>query len=221
MTQIHYLSRSYTHAADGTPYDGPVARTYAAGVATDRAADRRALTSAPIPPTYVDHEALPVECLTGWGDSVGGIAGPHLAVWTVPDPDGVAMQAGEDGRICAYRRTGSDRYPAEDPAWAEAFVRVVAVIRGEHARARAERPDVARACAEHDAMLSRIDAESRAHEARWAEDRARIARMFRRKIVSVEEQTVPGLCVVRSSRGRTLGYAHVWDGRWLGRISRV
>jgi hypothetical protein len=84
------------------------------------------------------------------------------------------------------------------------------------------RPDVA-SVVEHyrSSVLDALDRQYETHRRQWDEDVRAIAQKFRRKWVEVGEQTVPGKCVVRSSRGNTLGYADVWDGRWLGTVQRI
>jgi hypothetical protein len=70
-------------------------------------------------------------------------------------------------------------------------------------------------------VLDALDREYAVHEQQWATWGRQIAQKFRRKTVSIGEQTVPGKCVVRASSGRVLGYADVWDGKWLGTVERA
>lgn len=84
------------------------------------------------------------------------------------------------------------------------------------------RPEVA-AAVEHYryTVLDRLDREHADHRRRWDLDRQAIARRFGRAWVSVDEQTAPGTCCVRSVSGTLLGYAHVMDGRWLGTVEII
>lgn len=82
------------------------------------------------------------------------------------------------------------------------------------------RPDVMTAVEHYRQILDVIDREYRHNEQRWNRDCETIAKKFRRKWVEVGEQTVPGKCCVRSLRGKLLGYADVWDGRWMGTIEK-
>ena len=85
----------------------------------------------------------------------------------------------------------------------------------------AARADVAAVVENYRAtVLDALDREYAEHHKRWEADRASIAAIFRRKWVEIGEQTVPGKCCVRSSRGKLLGYADVWDGKWLGTVER-
>jgi hypothetical protein len=81
--------------------------------------------------------------------------------------------------------------------------------------------EVAAAVESYAEIVRSIKAEHEQHYAQWALDIIAIAKKFRRKFVQLGEQTVPGKVMVRSSRGRTLGYADCWDGRWLGTVERV
>ena len=88
-------------------------------------------------------------------------------------------------------------------------------------RALVERPDVTAAVEDYRRTLDSIERQYADLYARWRVDAAAIARAFRRARVEIGEQTVPGKVVVRSSRGKILGYANVWDGVWLGTVTRV
>jgi hypothetical protein len=86
----------------------------------------------------------------------------------------------------------------------------------------ASRADVA-SVVEHyrSSVLDELDRQYADHAARWEADLAAIAKAFRRASVQVGEQTVPGKCCVRSTRGKLLGYADVWDGQWRGTVERL
>lgn len=168
-----------------------------------------------VSPLTVEHEPLPVAVHCGWGDRVGGVGAPELPVWTDPDADGVAAQSGRTGEV----RVTCRGYATDlRPGWVDVFARVVAVLRAAHAADIRDRSDVAEVCGEYAGIIAGIEAEYAAHARRWDADVLHIARKFRRARVVVGEQTVPGKCVVRSTRGNALGYAHVWDGRWLGTV---
>jgi hypothetical protein len=199
--QISYLGRT---ATDGTAHGG--------------GSDRR--PSTPVAPVIVDlHVTLPVAVHVGWGDR----AEPdRLAVWTDADADGLTMEASADETRAWRRHDASTRYPADaEPTWAEAFRAAVAAIRAAARSAEVERADVRTVCDAYRAILRTMDREPAAHRSQWERDVQAIARRFRRARVVVGEQTVPGLCIVRSTRGTPLGYAHVWGGRWQGRVTRV
>lgn len=203
---IRYLD---SVCADGTPHGGWT--------------DRRPKVS--VPPTLVAlTRPLPVEVHVGWGDRE---VSPDLPVWTSPDSDGISMSMGAErawssARVEIWRHVGSDRYPHDTiPEWSPAFLSAVTEIREAAAIAERDRPDVQVVCAGYRRILRQIDEEHARHYAQWERDVAAIARRFRRSSVQVGEQTVPGLCVVRSTRGRTLGYAVVQDGRWTGQIKRA
>ena len=202
-TQINYLG---TTAPDGSAHGGWQ--------------DRR--PSTPVASTVVQlPEPLPVEGLrVGWGDRERSAA--ELPIWTTPDADGIELSSGRDG-VRAYRRVNAhDRYQVERmPAWAPAFLAACEAVRAAAQQAEETRQEVATVCADYRRTLRQIDEQTARHYARWEQDVAAIARRFRRATVVVGEQTVPGKCIVRSTRGRTLGYAHVWDGRWTGRVERV
>lgn len=199
--------------------------SYLGTVTTDGTAhggwqDRR--QSIPVAPVEVQlPDTLPVAVSVGWGDRERDA---DLAVWTSPDADGVSMSMdrGSAGRIHVWRHHGADRYSHDTlPAWSPAFLAAVTAVREAAARAEVDRPEVRTVCESYRRILGQIDAQHEAHRRQWERDVATIARMFRRERVEVGEQTVPGLCVVRSVSGTTLGYAEVWDGRFLGRIRRA
>lgn len=149
----------------------------------------------------------------GWGDRVR--RGETPPIWGELI-DGTRWGAGEDGSLRL------DDYPATDDALRAAIHDARRQVAEAWLAAIADRPDVA-AIVEHyrAAVLDRLDAESAALQSRWAVDAVAIAREFRRTRVEIGEQTVPGKCCVRGSRGAMLGYAHVWDGQWLGTVERA
>jgi hypothetical protein len=164
--------------------------------------------------------ALPVEVSVGWGDRCASAA--TLTVFTAADALGVSMTDGEDGE--QVRCGGAGRYSAPlaaAPEWASSFRAAVAEIRRAAAAAERDRPEVRTVCEVYRRILMSIDREHASHRAQWERDVERIAAAFRRRFVDVGEQTVPGLCVVRSSRGRTLGYARIRDGAWTGSVVRA
>jgi hypothetical protein len=168
----------------------------------------------PLNVMLIEHDVPQIH--VGWGDRDSG---DGVDVWTVADSQGVAMST-RGGAFVAV--AGGVRYPAEmRPAWADAFDRAVVEIRSAIQADRISRPEVEATCAAYDKIIADMRAEHAAHYRQWDRDVVAIAKLFRRRKVHVGEQTVPGKCVVRSTRGNTLGYAHVWDGKFLGTVEKV
>lgn len=194
--------------------------------------DHATHTMRPAPaPTVVE---TPIGVRVSWGDREASAA--DLAVWAERlDDDGqvVTVECGPsrsmardmpraiETKCYTARRAGDGRYPCERPSWAADVEEARRLVVEAAARAEVERPDVAAACAAYREILSGLAAQHAAHRRMWVEQQDAIARRLRRRSVVVGEQTVPGLCVVRSSRGRTLAYAHIWDGRWDGRLQVI
>lgn len=82
-------------------------------------------------------------------------------------------------------------------------------------------PEIAEAVARYEKVCRDIDRKYAIQQAQWTKDVKKIAKAFRRKTVTVGEQSVPGKSVVRSSTGAVLGYANVWNGRWLGSVEKL
>lgn len=199
---------------------------YLGSVTTDGAyhqgwQDRR--PSIPVAPTVVPlPTAMPVAVHVGWGDRERDAA---LPVYTDPDEHGISMSfsrtGGDPDRVHVWIHTPGGRYEHHTlPEWSPAFLAAVTVIREAAQVAEDTRPEVATVCAAYRAILAGIDAQLERHERQWDTWRREIARRLRRKSIQVGEQTVRGLCIVRSSRGTPLAYAEVWDGRWTGRLRR-
>ena len=148
-----------------------------------------------------------------WGDRVARGQAPSTYGTLA---DGTAWETYRDGG--GLRLNG---YPATDETLLDAIMHTRAQVETAWLAAIADRPDVAAAVEGYRVLLDRMDARDAAHRARWERDVAAIARKFRRRSVVVGEQTVPGKCCVRSARGKLLGYAHVWDGAWLGTVERA
>lgn len=148
-----------------------------------------------------------------WGDRIKRGETPSTYGTLI---DGTRWETYQDGSL---RLNG---YSADDDALLAAIRDTRRQVADAWLAAIASRPDVA-AVVEHyrATVLDRLDTEYAAHLAQWETDVVAIARKFRRKWVQVGEQTVPGKCCVRSSRGNLLGYANVWDGKWLGTVERV
>ena len=141
----------------------------------------------------------------------------ELAIWTDDDSDGVSAECSADGTVRARLRA-LDSFTTS-PAWAEALPGIrEAVIEGMR-EAIAARPHWQEAIARYSAVLDEIDTEMREHDRQWERDIAAIAEAFGVDATEIEvgEQTVPGKARVRVS-GEPIGYANVWDGRWLGTI---
>lgn len=202
---IEYLSE--IEVATGRLHDG-----WAGG----RRRDMTTVDVARVAPTVVTvdvPEGTP-QIRTGWGDRDFPDA---LPVWA--SADGVTVEVAADGSTRCRHEMSCWGYPL--PAWSAAVVEAAAVIRAAAAGAERTRPDVAAALGWYRELNHQLDREHEAHRARWAAWRQQIARKFRRAWVSVDEQTVPGKCCVRSSRGKLLGYADVWNGEWLGTVERI
>jgi hypothetical protein len=180
--------------------------------------DMRRVSTRKIDPVIVECAELPVSLHVGWGDRDDA---EQLPVWTDSDASGIEMESNKDGCKAYLRQDAFARYPTDEPMWADAFRAAVARIRIAAAEAEATRPEVAAACESYRGIVREIAREHEQHYAQWSLDVQRIARKFRRARVQVGEQTVPGKCCVRSSRGKLLGYANVWDGRWLGTVERL
>jgi hypothetical protein len=152
----------------------------------------------------------------GWGDRRSdAAAAEQLPVWTEQYQlrGDTLLERGSDGHL----------YEAEDqshPMRAALLAARAAVSRAADAAERAD-PEIAEAVARYASLMRGIDAEYEEHAQRWNLDVCRIAAAFRRKSVEIGEQTVPGKVCVRSRTGRLLGYADVWDGRWLGTVERI
>lgn len=187
----------------------------------------RPATWSPYPTERAHWRSIPdavTECETSMVASVRcGYAdrcrsGQTPGIWGVLT-DGRRYEAGPNG----VRIGTTDLYApqdADDAVVAEA-VRIHGTVAAAVEADIANRPEAHMLVADWHALLARQDAQYVAHCTSWAADVAAIARAFRRRSVEVGEQTVPGKCVVRGRRGAVLGYAHVWDGRWLGRVSRA
>lgn len=219
IAKINYLSEIDTTT-------GRVHQGWANGVRYDlgRAATRK------VESVLVDiGDDLPVAVHVSWGDRDESY---RLPVWTDADDNGISMCTPEprrdntgceiDGDNGGDVRARNQGYATDAlPPWADAFRAVVARIRAAAAEAEATRPDVAAACEDYREVVRQIDREHARHYAQWSLDVRRIARAFRRARVEVGEQTVPGKCCVRSSRGKLLGYANIWNGAWRGTVERL
>ena len=155
-----------------------------------------------VDPTEVDliGIAIPdgIEVRVGWGDRVK--RGETPPVWVSADGKTISEAELPEGLLDTIRARVAEAWHADIET----------------------REDVASAVEDYRAsVLDVISLGYAAHAARWARDCARIAKKFRRARVVVGEQTIPGKCVVRSTRGRTLGYADVWDGVWQGTVEQV
>jgi hypothetical protein len=146
-----------------------------------------------------------------WGDRVERGESPRVYGTLT---DGAAYQI-LDGQL----RVGG--YDVEDVALLAAVLDAQRQVSAAWLAAIADRPDVAAVVEQYRVRLDALDRAEAEHRERWARDCIAIARRFRRASVQVGEQTVPGKCCVRSARGTLLGYADVWDGRWLGTVERV
>jgi predicted ribosome-associated RNA-binding protein Tma20 len=205
--QISYLGEIIS---DGTCHGG-----WSGGICYDG----RKVESRRVEPTVVELPDLPVVVHAGWGDR--GRSADELPVYTDPDANCIVAEAnGRRVRVAKHAPYGLFDTD-QSPAWLPSFIAAVAAIRAAAAAAELDRPEVATVCAGYRAVLRGIDEAHRAHEAQWQQDVVRIARKFRRATVAIGEQTVPGKVCVRSTRGRLLGYADCWDGRWLGTIERI
>lgn len=169
-----------------------------------------------VEPTIVSVEVSDDRIATiqpSWGDRVARNKTPCVYGTLT---NGTSWELGEDDAL----RLGG---------YVETVEPLLAAIRDAHRQvadawraAIASRPDVAAVVEDYRAtVLDRLDREYAAHLAQWETDTAAIARKFRRQWVQVGEQTVPGKCCVRGAKGTLLGYANVWDGRWLGTVERI
>jgi hypothetical protein len=155
----------------------------------------------------------------GWGDRRSDAAASEpLPVWTEQHQLrwDVLLERGTDGRLY---EAADQNHPMR-----EALLRArKTVSRAADVAERAD-PEIAEAVARYAELMREIDAEladDAEYEKRRRVDAMGIARAFRRASVKIGEQTVPGKACVRSNRGKLLGYADVWDCRWLGTVERI
>lgn len=168
-----------------------------------------------VEPTVFDLDAPTgvQKVFAGWGDRVRRGATPPVWVDMI---DGSRVERRGESKglwVCGYSST--------DAALDDMLAHLEALVAEAWQADIASRADVAAVVEWYRAtVFDALDVQYAEHQRQWERDRAQIARLFRRRRVEVGEQTVPGKCVVRSSRGNTLGYADVWDGKWLGTIER-
>lgn len=171
-----------------------------------------------IPTTIIEMELPPEvpQIYVGWGDY--GYTPDDLAIWA-RDP------TTKGDVILAIRKNDKDRLHAEttEADWLTPDLKkqIVSTIKAKALEAAEKNPDIQKAVAFYAALWENMNKEYKDHIAGCEAGNTAIAKKFHRKHVEVGEQTVPGLCVVRSSRGKTLGYASMQDGRWTGKIQRA
>lgn len=163
----------------------------------------------------VDTRIATVTCM--WADRID--RGDEPAAYGLLS-DGRRWECGGLTRVSAPGAW--DVYDCTDPDLAAALRAARAAVAAAWRADVEARPEAAAALEGYRVnVLDALDRQYAAHNARWDRDLQAIARKFRRAHVQVGEQTVPGKCCVRSARGKLLGYADVWDGRWLGTVERL
>lgn len=173
----------------------------------------------------------PLALDVSWGDRVSRTQdGPTVFGSVSGAPDGTAgdlrVEVGQRGHWWERQevtvRGTIDGYdaPLTEEQRAAALATYHAVASAWRA-ALASDPEIAETVEAYRRIEDGIDAAWIRCREQWERDAQQIAQLFRRVSVEIGEQTVPGKCCVRSRRGKLLGYAHVWDGRWMGTIERI
>lgn len=162
----------------------------------------------------------PIQVSIGWGDRAAGTQGDMLPVWATIDDIQVTVDG--TGAAKAARKVNSDWYSCKLPHCAGDVIAAHRAVNDAAATAERDNPAIAAACAGFRAIVARILQEHDENLRMWRDVwTPALARKFRRQSVEIGEQTVPGKRCVRSARGKLLGYAECWDGRWLGTIERL
>ena len=169
----------------------------------------------------------PISLSVSWGDRVSRQKTAPSVFGSIGD--GVEVTVGELGHwwvaspvtVRGYVRISSGgSADLTERQHADALATYTAVATAWREALRTD-PEIAAAVEQYRKILDRIERDHDEHYRQWTKDVGSIAAKFRRRRVSVDEQTVPGKCCVRSTRGNLLGYALIQDGRWTGRVEKL
>lgn len=173
----------------------------------------------------------PVSLSISWGDRVsryqnGPIVYGSLAGASYGTADDLYVSAGQRGhwweknKVSVYAKVNGYAADITDAQRAAVVATYEAVAAAWRAAVESD-PEIAGVVEAYRVRQDQISSSHVESSQQWDIDVPHIAKLFRRRSVSVEKQTVPGRCCVRSCRGRLLGYAHVRDGQWIGTVEKL